>query len=110
MKLNVKAVDLEFDEKERKLFVDGREIPFSVRKVSEMKDVLFNKEFINGKNKNDVIYRMYRAAGVAKNATVFSAHNIRYDVTVIENYDLGGGVYKDIGALSPFGRKWASVS
>jgi hypothetical protein len=78
MKLNVKAVDLEFDEDDRKLFADGKEVPFSVRKVSEMKDVLFNKEFITTKNKGDILYRMYRGAGVDKNATVFSAHNIRY--------------------------------
>ncbi len=101
MKLNVKAVDLEFDEKEKKLFADGEEVPFSVRKVSEMKDVLFNKDFINSKNKNDILYRMYRSAGVDKNSTVFEAHNIRYDVTVIENYDLGGEFNKTLGHYHP---------
>lgn len=101
MKLNVNAVDLEFDEDNRKLFADGVEVPFSVRKVSEMKDVLFNKEFITPKNKNDILYRMYRGAGVDKNATVFSAHNIRYDVTVIENYDLGGEFTKTLGHYHP---------
>ena len=105
MKLNVKAVDLEFEEKERKLFAEGKEIPFSVRKVSEMKDVLFNKDFVNAKNKNDILYRMYRAAGVDKNATVFSAHSIRYDVTVIENYDLGGEFTKTLGHYHPFVEK-----
>lgn len=101
MKLSVKAVDLEFDESERKLFADGIEVPFSVRKVGEMKDVLFNREFIGSKNKNDILYRMYRAAGVDKNATIFSAHNIRYDVTVIENYDLGGEFTKTLGHYHP---------
>lgn len=105
MKLNTLAVNLEFDENERKLFADGKEVPFSTRKVGEMKDVIFNKEFINIKNRNDVLYRMYRAAGVDKNATVFSAHNIRYDVTVIENYDLGGEFTKTLGHYHPLVEK-----
>jgi glucose-6-phosphate isomerase len=104
MKLNVNAVDLEFNEDERKLFADGNEVPFSVRSVGEMKDVIFNKEFITPKNKNDIIYRMYRGAGVDKNSTVFSAHNIRYDVTVIENYDLGGEFTKTLGHYHPIVR------
>lgn len=101
MKLNVKAVDLEFDEKQRELFADGKEVPFSVRKVAEMKDVLFNRDFIQDRNRNDVLYRMYRGAGVDKNATVFAAHSIRYDVTVIESYDLGGEFNKTLGHYHP---------
>ncbi len=101
MKLNASNVDLEYDESEKMLYADGVEVPFSTRKVGEMKDVLFRPDFINEKNKNDIIYRMFRNAGVSKNQTIFDAHNIRYDVTSIEDYDLGGEFTKTLGHYHP---------
>jgi glucose-6-phosphate isomerase len=101
MKLNVANVDLEYDEKEKKLYSDGTEVPFSTRLVGDMKDVLFNPEFVTAKNRDAVIYRMFRGAGVEKNKTVFDAHNIRYDVTVLEDYDLGGEYTKTLGHYHP---------
>ncbi len=101
MKLNTNAVELTFDESERKLYADGVEVPFSVRRLGDLKDVIFNRNFINKNNENDILYRMYRNAGVSKNATVFEAHNIRYDVTVIEKYDMGGEFNKTLGHYHP---------
>jgi glucose-6-phosphate isomerase len=101
MELNVRAVNLTFDEKTNKLYSDGVEVPSSVRKLSEMKDVIYNKNFINEKNKDDVLYYMFRGAGEYKNATIFEAHKIRYDVTVVMPYDLGGEFNKTLGHYHP---------
>ncbi len=101
MKLNVKAVDLEFDEKSKKLYSEGEEVRSSVRRLDEMRDVIFNKNFINDKNKNDILYYMFRAAGQNMNDSVFEAHNMRYDVTVMNVYDLGGEFNKTLGHYHP---------
>lgn len=101
MKLNVKAVELEFDEKLNKLFADGVEVPRQIRKLGEMKDVIFNQTFINDKNKDEPLYYMFRAAGQDKNETIFEAHNMRYDVTVIRNFNLGGEFNKTFGHYHP---------
>ncbi len=108
MKLNVKAVELVFDEKEKKLFSGGIELPFSVRRLDEMRKVLFNREFITDANRDTILYRMFRNAGVERNPTIFKAHNIRYDVTVIENYDLGGEFTKTLGHYHPLAEKGLS--
>lgn len=105
MKLNVKAVDLEFDEKAAKLYADTAEVGFSVRCLEELKEVLFNKNLLNDSNKNDILYRMFRAAGQEKEQTIFGAHNIRYDVTVMEHYDLGGEFNKTLGHYHPICKK-----
>lgn len=110
MKLNVKATDLEFDEKKNKLYSDGHEIESSVRQLSEMKDVIFNKNFINDKNKDDILYYMFRAAGQYKNDTIFQAHNMRYDVTVVMPYDLGGEFNKTLGHYHPICNKEEGLS
>ncbi len=105
MELNTNAVKLTFDEQSKKLFSDGQEVPFSVRKLSEMKKVLFNREFLTDNNKDIILYRMFRNAGVDKNPSIFRAHNIRYDVTVIENYNLGGEFNKTLGHYHPIADK-----
>ncbi|MCL4399402.1 glucose-6-phosphate isomerase [Candidatus Parvarchaeota archaeon] len=101
VELNPRLARLDFDERSNRLFSGGTEIVPSVRRLSEMKDVLFNKNFINRKNQNDVLYYMYRNAGVDKNPTVFQAHTIRYDVTAIMDYDLGGEFNKTLGHYHP---------
>ncbi len=101
MHLNAKAIELDFDEKTKKLYADRIEIPSSIRKLSDMKDVIFNQNFINNKNKDDGLYYMFRAAGQNKNDTIFEAHDMRYDVTVMMNYDLGGELNKTFGHYHP---------
>lgn len=101
MKINVSAVRIEFDEKTKSLYAEGAEIQPSIRKLGDMKDVLFNQNFINDKNKEDELYRSFRAAGQNKNNTIFEAHKMRYDVTVMDVYDLGGEFNKTFGHYHP---------
>ncbi len=100
-KLNVRAVGIEFDEMSNKLYADGVEVVPSLRRLSEMSDVIYNKNFINEKNKDDILYYMFRSAGEYKNATIFEAHKIRYDVTVVLPYNLGGEFNKTLGHYHP---------
>ncbi|MDP8012489.1 MAG: glucose-6-phosphate isomerase family protein [Nanoarchaeota archaeon] len=101
MKIECKNLSLDFEEKTNKLICDGEEVESSVRRLNEMKNVLFNKNFINRGNQNDILYYMFRGTGYGKNSPVFDAHTIRYDITVIMPYDLGGEFNKTEGHYHP---------
>ncbi len=101
MKLNVKDIDLSLDLKTNKLYSDGINVTSSTRRVEELKNVLLNKNFINKNNRNDILYYMFRAAGQNKEQTIFDAHNIRYDVTLLLPYGLGGEFNKTLGHYHP---------
>jgi glucose-6-phosphate isomerase len=101
MDLGIKAVRLDFDEKTYKLYADGIEVPSRVRKLEEMRDVLLNQNFLNSKNKDDILYYMFRAAGEEKNRAAFQTNNLLHEVTVMNNYDLGGEFNKTFGHYHP---------
>ncbi|MEM0111158.1 MAG: glucose-6-phosphate isomerase family protein [Candidatus Parvarchaeota archaeon] len=108
MKLRSNLLNLEFDEKEMSLYCDGEKLVPDIRRLSEMSDVLFNRTFINDSNKNDPLYYMFRGVGFGKNSSVFEAHTIRYDITALDHYDLGGEFNKTLGHYHPVAEKGLS--
>ena len=74
-----------------------------VRRLHDMEDVLFDKEWFDKtdlRNKN--IYYMYR--DLAKNDTdleIIKAHHLRYDITVIPPGMLGSEYTKTVGHYHP---------
>ena len=101
MKISSNLLDLEFDENGMSLKCDGVNLAADIRRLNEMSDVLFNRTFINTSNKNDPLYYMFRGVGFDKNSSVFEAHTIRYDITVLNHYDLGGEFNKTLGHYHP---------
>ncbi len=101
MKISSNLLELEFDERSMSLYCDSEKANPSVRKLNEMNDVLFHKTFINNSNKSDPLYYMFRGVGFGKNSSVFEAHTIRYDITVLTHYDLGGEFNKTLGHYHP---------
>ncbi len=101
MRLNTKSVNLELNIESKKLLCNGSEVPFSVRRLGDMSPVLLSANLINKNNRDDVLYYMYRAAGLSVNPTIFEAHNMRYDVTMMVNYNLGKEFNKTFGHYHP---------
>ncbi len=101
MKFDIKALDVRLDEKSKKLYVNDAEVGSAVRKLEDMKDVIFNQNIINKRTKDDILYYMYRGLGMERNPTIFEAHNIRHDITVMADYDLGGEFNKTFGHYHP---------
>ena len=101
MKLKINSVDLEFDSESFILTEKDDQLEYSIRKLSEMKDVLLDPSIINDANKDMPLYYMFRSAGMDKNSTVFEAHKIRYDVTVMVNDRLGKEFNKTFGHYHP---------
>lgn len=74
-----------------------------VRKLHDMEDVLFDKEWFDGTEaRNKDMYYMYR--DLAKNDAdleVIKAHHLRYDITVIPPGMLGSEYTKTVGHYHP---------
>lgn len=93
-RLSVQGVRLETDE--TRLFEEGDELEPDIRRLKQLEDVLMNRDFVSEKNSEDPLYYMYRGTGFSRNAE-FGAHQARYDITILEKYDLGGERNKTLG-------------
>jgi glucose-6-phosphate isomerase, archaeal len=74
-----------------------------VRKLHDMEDVLFDKEwFDKTEARNKDIYYMYRdLAKNDKDLEIIKAHHLRYDITVIPPGMLGSEYTKTVGHYHP---------
>ena len=82
------------------LFENGRQMTPSVRKVSDMTGVLLTRNFITERNRDDVLYYMYRGAAGSEDDR-FKSNSIRYDITIIKKYALGNELNKTVGHYHP---------
>lgn len=90
-----------FEISKKNLIVGGREITPAIRKLYDMKDVLFDKDFFN-KTENIDVYYMYRDLSLSKSDyEIIKEHNLRYDITVIPPQNLGCEYTKTYGHYHP---------
>jgi glucose-6-phosphate isomerase len=97
-RLSIRGIRLENEG--TKLFEEGSELEPLVRTVKELDSVLMNRTFVTRQNGNDPLYYMFRGVGSLTNR-MFAEHEMRYDITILENYDLGGELNKTIGHYHP---------
>ncbi len=101
MNLNPTSFHLEYDVGENSLFTERSAFGRTFRRVSDMKPVLLDERFANESNGSDVIYTMFRNSVDPEHNDIFENHGIRYDVTVMEPYDLGREYCKTFGHYHP---------
>lgn len=83
-----------------KVFEEGSELEPSIRTVKELEPVLLNQGFVNESNASDPLYYMFRGIGLSRSEK-FAEHQLRYDITILEKYDLGGELNKTLGHYHP---------
>lgn len=101
MILNPTSIELEYDEKGNSLFSGGTCFEKVCRKVSEMKPVLLDQEFVTESNESQVLYTIFRGSINPAHREIFHNNRIRYDVTVIESYNLNREASKTFGHYHP---------
>jgi glucose-6-phosphate isomerase len=101
IKLDIKGVRLEYDDLRNTLYEEGKLLERDVRTVGEMKEVLLDSSFVEDKNIKKFTYFMFRGAGTNKKKETFNAYNIRHDITVLLDYDLGDEYNKTLGHYHP---------
>lgn len=73
----------------------------SIRMLFDMKDVIYDKEWLSGAN-NLQLYYMYRELSLSKNdALMMREYGLRYDITVIPPMMLGCEFVKTAGHYHP---------
>ncbi len=77
------------------------EATFSTRKLLDMKDVIYDQEWLGGQKENFDLYYMYRDLTRAEDKELFQNHNIRFDVTIIPPKFLGKEYNKTAGHFHP---------
>ncbi|MGB9732846.1 MAG: glucose-6-phosphate isomerase family protein [Candidatus Micrarchaeales archaeon] len=86
------------------LSVDGKIVERTPRIASELRDVLYSKDWLKG-NENMPLYYMYRNAAVLKE---LSNNKIRYDITVLRPVMLGEEFNKTLGHYHKIAEKGLS--
>ncbi|MBK5112781.1 MAG: glucose-6-phosphate isomerase [Candidatus Heimdallarchaeota archaeon] len=74
---------------------------FSARKLLDMKDVIYDQEWLVTQKENFDLYYMYRDLTRAKDKELFKKHDIRFDVTIIPPKFLGKEYVKTAGHFHP---------
>ncbi|MEM3400057.1 MAG: glucose-6-phosphate isomerase family protein [Candidatus Micrarchaeia archaeon] len=97
MKLYTKNLGMEVEN--GKLFLDGREIVASVRRLQDMEPVVYDREYYETADKEKVLYYMYRDLEPR-----FSPLGLRYDVTIIPPEKMGCELVKTAGHYHPLAR------
>jgi len=81
-------------------FGDKKVIP-DIRKMSDMKDVIYDVEWFKTANDRDLYY-MYRNLATRKeDQALIAENNLRYDITIIPPFNLGNEFVKTAGHYHP---------
>jgi len=110
MKLNISPLRVEIKPNFTLLF-EGRKIKPNIRRLSEMRDVLLDKEFYRKSDKRIKLYYMYRDLHRKDDEKIFYRERIRFDITVIPPKRLGIEFVKTAGHYHPAvkGKKYSYI-
>ena len=100
MKINLSPLRVEINPDFTMLF-EGRKIKPNIRHLSEMKDVVLDKEFYRKVDKRARLYYMYRGLQRKEDVKIFAREKIRFDITVIPPRQLGCEFVKTAGHYHP---------
>ena len=99
---NFVPYELLVDSKTSKIVKAGDIEPtFSTRKLLDMKDVIYDQEWLVSLKENFDLYHMYRDLTRVEDKELFQKHNIRFDVTIIPPKFLGKEFVKTAGHFHP---------
>src|SRR3989338_2561794 len=101
IKLNTFPLDLEYEDKDKKLYFEGVELTPDVRKLGEMEIVCFSKAFLSNADKNRIQYYMFRRMHRKQDEQFFAERNLSFDITVIPQLELGKEYNKTLGHYHP---------
>ena len=86
----------------RVLEFGGKQVDPDIRKLNDMKDVLYDVNWLETASDRDLYY-MYRDLALSrKDYSVIMDHDLRYDITIIPPSDLGMEFIKTAGHYHPY--------
>ena len=103
MKIAYPSLDMEFDKKTKLLSVDGETRTPVIRYLSQMKDVLYDKQFAAEADPRVDLYYVYRDVTKKDDRPTFEANELRFDVTILLEHRLGREFNKTLGHVHGVG-------
>lgn len=94
---------MEFDEREKVLDVEGRRLAPNVRFLRDLKEVLCDRSLMNTGDPDTPLYYMYRDAKRDTDSDIFDVAQLRFDVTIMEQFRLGVERNKTLGHYHKIG-------
>ncbi|MBS7631761.1 glucose-6-phosphate isomerase [Candidatus Bathyarchaeota archaeon] len=99
--LDVKPLDLKYDEKTFLLFMDDTALDPSVRRLKDLHEVAYDKNFLNRAKENIPVYYIYRNVCREMDWHLFVPHKIRHDISLIPAFNIGKEFVKTLGHYHP---------
>lgn len=84
------------------------ELDFAVRKLFDMKEVIYDQTWLSQQEDNFDLYYMYRDLTRTQDKKIFQENNVRFDVTVIPPQTLGKEHVKTAGHFHPEAKEGVS--
>lgn len=77
------------------------ELEYSIRKLLDMKEVIYDQEWLKNQKENPDLYYMYRNLVREEDKSLYQNHKIRFDITIIPPRNLGKERVKTAGHFHP---------
>ena len=97
MKVAYPSLDVEFDEETKLLSVNGDTRTPEIRRLSQMRDALYDKRFSVDADPGLDLYYVYRDVTKRSDRLTFEANQLRFDVTIMPELQLGTEFNKTLG-------------
>ncbi|MBN1331078.1 MAG: glucose-6-phosphate isomerase [Candidatus Heimdallarchaeota archaeon] len=81
--------------------VSGLNQTYSTRTLFDIKDVIYDLDWLNSQKENFDLYYMYRDFTREEDKSLFKQHKIRFDITIIPPNKLGKEYVKTAGHFHP---------
>jgi len=99
---NFVPYELKIDvEKSQIIKADNIPLNFSIRKLFDIKEVIYDQKWIENQKKNIDLYFMYRDFTRKEDKYLFDQYSIRFDITIIPPKSLGKEFNKTAGHFHP---------
>jgi glucose-6-phosphate isomerase len=101
MRININAMDINYDAENKMLLVENIEVKPTIRRLKELKEVIYDIEFYNKSDNEMPLYYMYRDIKKEEDTPIFEKNSIRFDITVVPPRLLGNEYVKTAGHYHP---------
>ncbi|MBS7610278.1 glucose-6-phosphate isomerase [Candidatus Bathyarchaeota archaeon] len=97
IRLRTEPLELYYDPSNHSLYINGLELIPEIRRLNDLFDVIYDKEFYMRANKEMPLYYMYRGVVRDGDRGLCKSYGLRFDVTIIPPFMLGEEYVKTLG-------------
>jgi len=105
LRLKTDPLGLLYNPSNYRLFINGSELVPEIRRLKDLSDVVYDREFFSKADKEIPLYFMYRGLSRNRDKALCKSFRLRFDVTIIPPIMLGEEYAKTLGHCHPEAQK-----